>query len=139
MASRSSNVLNMQGDDHFYENVGERSSCRRLRLFSQDPRGSMGAKFFDFNLDGLPDLFVTDMHSDMTDAQSKAGRATMMRGFEKIKSRAGARPLPKRCSKDRRTMFSATPSTSAGALGSLRRVRIVWARRPNWPWGPERG
>ena len=26
----------------------------------------MGLKFFDYNQDGLMDLFVTDMHSDMS-------------------------------------------------------------------------
>jgi len=34
----------------------------------------MGVKFFDHNLDGRMDLFVTDMHSDMTGAQIKSGR-----------------------------------------------------------------
>ena len=31
----------------------------------------MGVKFFDFNQDGLMDLFVTDMHSDMTRPQTE--------------------------------------------------------------------
>src|SRR5262249_7200985 len=45
-------------------------------------------KFFDYNLDGLMDLFVTDMHSDMTGAQIKAGENNYSSAFEKIKSEA---------------------------------------------------
>src|SRR5262249_31280753 len=40
------------------------------------------------NLDGLMDLFVTDMHSDMTGAQIKAGENNYSSSFEKIKSEA---------------------------------------------------
>jgi hypothetical protein len=48
----------------------------------------MGVKFFDWNLDGLMDLFVTDMHSDMTGVQIKAGEKDYSARFEKQKSEA---------------------------------------------------
>jgi hypothetical protein len=56
--------------------------------FPKTPWGSMGVKFFDYNLDGLMDLFVTDMHSDMTGAQIKAGEKDYSARFEKRKSEA---------------------------------------------------
>ncbi|MFN8007720.1 MAG: CRTAC1 family protein [Terriglobia bacterium] len=59
-------VLNMQGNDHFFENVqGKRFVDRTESHFPKTPWGSMGIKFFDYNNDGLLDLFLTDMHSDM--------------------------------------------------------------------------
>ncbi len=59
-------VLDMQGDDNYYENVGGRFFVDRTeRLFPQTPPGTMGVKAFDWNNDGLLDLFLTDMHSDM--------------------------------------------------------------------------
>jgi len=61
-------ILNMQGNDHYYENVqGEKFVDRTDSFFPKTPWGSMGIKFFDFNNDGLTDLFLTDMHSDMSD------------------------------------------------------------------------
>ncbi|MGH9367688.1 MAG: CRTAC1 family protein, partial [Thermoanaerobaculia bacterium] len=60
-------VLNMQGDDHYYENQkGERFLDRTEALFPKTPWGTMGIKFFDWDNDGLPDLLLTDMHSDMS-------------------------------------------------------------------------
>ena len=65
-------VVNMQGDDHYYENLGGRGFAdRTAALFPKTPWGSTGAKFLDYNQDGLPDLFVTDMHSDMTQRQTE--------------------------------------------------------------------
>lgn len=62
----------MQGDDHYYENQGgKRFKDRTAEFFPKTPWGATGAKFFDFNQDGLPDLFVTDMHSDMTRQQTE--------------------------------------------------------------------
>ncbi len=61
-------VLNMQGDDHYYENVkGERFVEKTDRYFPKTPWGAMGIKFFDYDNDGKPDLLVTDMHSDMSE------------------------------------------------------------------------
>ena len=61
-------VLNMQGDDQYYENVGGKSFVAKSRqVFPRTSWGAMGLKVFDFNNDGLLDIFVTDMHSDMSD------------------------------------------------------------------------
>lgn len=82
-------VLNMQGDDHYYENVrGERFEEKTARYFPKTPWGSMGIKFFDYNNDGLIDLFVTDMHSDMTRAQIDVQQKNFSRAIEKSKSEA---------------------------------------------------
>jgi hypothetical protein len=40
---------------------------RTAAVFPRTPWGSMGARFFDYDNDGLLDLFVTDMHSDMSE------------------------------------------------------------------------
>jgi hypothetical protein len=60
-------VLNMQGDDQYYENVGGKSFVKKSRtVFPRTSWGSMGIKVFDVNNDGRLDIFVTDMHSDMS-------------------------------------------------------------------------
>ena len=61
-------VLNMQGTDHYYENAGGREFVdKTAQYFPRTPWGAMGIKFFDYDNDGRPDLFVTDMHSDMSE------------------------------------------------------------------------
>lgn len=61
-------VANMLGDDEYYENERGRRFVRKGRqLFPRTPWGAMGLKVFDANGDGRLDLFVTDMHSDMSD------------------------------------------------------------------------
>jgi hypothetical protein len=63
-------VANMQGDDHYYENQrGKRFIEKTAAYFPRTPWGAMGVKLFDYNNDGLMDLYVTDMHSDMTKGQ----------------------------------------------------------------------
>lgn len=65
-------LVNMQGDDRFYENEGGKRFVEKTsRYFPKTPWGAMGAKFFDYNQDGWLDLFVTDMHSDMTKQQTE--------------------------------------------------------------------
>ena len=59
-------IANMQGTDHYWENQGgKRFVDKTAEHFSRTPFGSMGLAVFDYNNDGLLDLFVTDMHSDM--------------------------------------------------------------------------
>jgi enediyne biosynthesis protein E4 len=60
-------VLNMQGDDEYYENDGGKRFVRRSReVFPRTSWGAMGIKVFDFDNDGRMDIFITDMHSDMS-------------------------------------------------------------------------
>lgn len=59
-------VLNMQGQDHYFENDhGKRFVDKTDQYFPKTPWGAMGVKAFDYDNDGLMDLLVTDMHSDM--------------------------------------------------------------------------
>ena len=60
-------VINMQGDDEYYENAGGKRFMRRSRdVFPRTSWGAMGIKVFDFDNDGRMDIFITDMHSDMS-------------------------------------------------------------------------
>ena len=59
-------VLDMQGNDEYYENQqGARFERRSREVFPYTPWGAMGGVAFDWDNDGDQDLFVTDMHSDM--------------------------------------------------------------------------
>jgi cytochrome oxidase Cu insertion factor (SCO1/SenC/PrrC family) len=61
-------VLNMQGNDHLYVNqAGKNFSDQTARYFPKTPWGAMGAKAFDWDNNGLVDIMVTDMHSDMSE------------------------------------------------------------------------
>jgi len=80
-------VLNMQGSDHYYENQkGKGFIEKTTEYFPKTPWGSMGVKFFDFNQDEKMDLFITDMHSDMTGLQIKTSKGDFRANFEKEKS-----------------------------------------------------
>lgn len=60
-------VLNMQGDDRYYENVeGKRFVEKTAEFFPKTPWGAMGIKVFDLDNNGLEDIILTDMHSDMS-------------------------------------------------------------------------
>jgi hypothetical protein len=61
-------VLNMLGDNQYYENVRGTRFVRKSRpVFPRTSWGAMGIKVFDFNNDGQLDIFITDMHSDMSE------------------------------------------------------------------------
>jgi enediyne biosynthesis protein E4 len=60
-------VLNMQGHNEYYENIGgQRFEKRSREVFPKTPWGAMGVKVFDFDNDGQLDIYITDMHSDMS-------------------------------------------------------------------------
>ncbi|HUO86295.1 MAG TPA: CRTAC1 family protein [Thermoanaerobaculia bacterium] len=60
-------VLDMQGHDGYWENQqGRRFVDRSRELFPETPWGSMGVVQLDYDHDGRMELYVTDMHSDMS-------------------------------------------------------------------------
>ena len=59
--------LNMQGHSHYFENQGGKKFIEKTnQYFPKTPWGAMGLKFFDYDNDGRMDLFIVDMHSDMS-------------------------------------------------------------------------
>lgn len=61
-------ILNMQGHDQYYENDhGQRFIDKSLAVFPRTPWGAMSAQILDFDNDGHQDLYITDMHSDMSE------------------------------------------------------------------------
>ena len=59
-------MVNMQGDDQYYENIeGKRFVNKTRDHFPETPWGAMGVKAFDYDNDGRLDIYVTDMHTDM--------------------------------------------------------------------------
>jgi hypothetical protein len=59
-------VTDMFGPDSLYRNRGNRSfEDVTGGIFERTSWGAVGARFFDANNDGRPDLYVVDMHSDM--------------------------------------------------------------------------
>jgi hypothetical protein len=61
-------VLNMQGDDEYYQNVeGKRFQRRSREVFPRTPWGTMSVAAFDYDNDGDIDVLLTDMHSDMSE------------------------------------------------------------------------
>jgi len=59
-------VSQMFGANHLFHNNGNGTFTDVTRkTLGRTSWGAMGALFFDANNDGLPDLYVVDMHSDM--------------------------------------------------------------------------
>ena len=81
-------ITSMQGHNHYFENQqGKGFLDKTAAYFPKTSWGAMHAKFFDFNNDGRPDLYLVDMHSDMNGRQIELA-AKMDPRIEKSKSEA---------------------------------------------------
>lgn len=122
-------VLNMQGDDRYYENAGGRKFVEKTnQYFPKTPWGSMGIKFFDFDNDGAPDLFVTDMHSDMWEDI----------GPEREKLKARKTPPESVLQGGANNIFGNALFRNRGG-GKFEEVSDRLGVENYWPWGPSVG
>ena len=124
-------ALNMQGSNHYFENDGgKRFVDKTAQVFPRTSWGAMGIKFFDYDNDGRPDLFITDMHSDMS-VEVGPDRET-------LKSRDGVDEGLPAGRRDRSTS-SATRSFTTSGNGRFEEVSDRLGVENYWPWGPSIG
>jgi len=120
-------ILDMQGDDEYYENQNGKTFVRKTDdVFPITPWGSMGVKVFDFNRDGLNDIFVTDMHSDMT--------APSEFGSEKLKA-STTYPLKFLNNGAYANNIYGNALFVRSANGSFEEVSDRTGAETYWPWG----
>ncbi|HEX7961722.1 MAG TPA: CRTAC1 family protein, partial [Terriglobales bacterium] len=118
-------LLNMQGDDHYYENQnGKRFIEKTSRYFPKTPWGSMGVKFFDFDNDGRLDLLITDMHSDMSEDV----------GSDKEKLKSNIKFPPAFLMTHGTSIFGNALYHNAGN-GKFEEVSDGMGVETYWPWG----
>jgi enediyne biosynthesis protein E4 len=119
--------LNMMGHSHYYENVdGQKFVDKTEQYFPKTPFGSMGLKFLDFDNDGRPDLFITDMHSDMF--------ADVAPGNEKLKD--SAVPAEKFLGAPRDSFIYGNALYHNLGDGKFEDVSDRLGVENYWPWGP---
>jgi enediyne biosynthesis protein E4 len=122
-------VLNMQGNDEYYENVGGKSFVKKSRqVFPRTSWGSMGIKVFDFNNDGRLDILITDMHSDMSE----------MIGPEREKMKSTMRWPPELVGDGSTSIWGNSFFLKEGP-GKFREVSDEIGVENYCPWGPSVG
>jgi hypothetical protein len=123
-------ALNMQGAHHYYENVGgKRFELKTPQVFPRSSWGAMGIKFFDYDNDGRPDLFITDMHSDMS----------IEVGPDREKLKADMQWSNDHLQGDRSTfIFGNSLFHNLGSAG-FEEVSDRMNVENYWPWGPSVG
>jgi hypothetical protein len=124
-------VLNMQGYGHYYENQGGRKFVEKTEQhFPKTSWGAMGIKFFDYDNDGLMDLFMTDMHSDMFhDAEPASEKKKAL--VDPSDQVMVAAPLDK-------FVFGNALYHNLGG-GKFEEVSDRMGVENYWPWGPSIG
>ena len=123
-------VLNMQGNDEYYENVEGRKFVKKSReLFPKTPWGSMGIQVFDFDNDGRMDIFLTDMHSDMSEGIPPI--------FEKLKS--NMQWTPSRLAVPREQSIYGNAFYLNQGQGRFREISDQVGAENYWPWGLSAG
>jgi enediyne biosynthesis protein E4 len=124
-------VLDMQGADHLWLNVGgKRFRDATSKYFPKTPWGSMGVKSFDFDGNGLMDIFVTSMHPDMW-VNIAPGRWA-----EEARKADSASVAPGMISERKDRLLFGNELFANNASGQLTEVSDSLGVETYWPWGP---
>ena len=135
-------VVCMEGPNKFYENQKGKGFVEKAQsYFPRTPSGAMGLKFFDYNQDGKLDLYITDMHSDMTKPQVKASNWNLSLAFEKAKSETwcGLDWTPEERISATNRMIYGNAFYQKSAPGRFTEVSDQIGVETFWPWGPSVG
>jgi hypothetical protein len=120
-------VLNMQGDNHYWENQGGKAFVdRTAALFPKTSWGAMGIKSFDYDDDGNLDLFITDMHSDMVQEMAPQD--------ERIKLVFSGAQAAKFFAEPENNIFGNSFFHNQGD-GTFREMSMELGLENYWPWG----
>ncbi|HKI33617.1 MAG TPA: CRTAC1 family protein [Gemmataceae bacterium] len=90
-------VTNMFGRSQLYRNNGDGTFTDVSQdVLKRTSWGAAGCKVFDFNNDGLLDLYITDMHSDMwlppnVDPNTQGGRMSFTKKYPRVTGARGER------------------------------------------------
>ncbi len=126
-------VLNMQGNDIYYENIeGKRFEDRSSEMFPSSVWGGMGVKSFDYNNDGRMDLYITNMHADMWQLSENT------LGIEAEKKRVPSPGMPESYLQSRMPVNNVLGSALyvAQASGGYKEIATEVNADNYWPWGP---
>lgn len=125
-------VLNMNGNDEYYENVdGRRFELRTPEMFRRTPFGSMGAATLDYNNDGRIDLYLTDMHSDMWETNRYISPVREKERPQRV--------LPIRLPDGSAPNIFGNALFEQDADGSFTDVALETGTENYWPWGASSG
>ena len=122
-------LMDMQGHDEYFENVeGKRFVKKSREVFPKTPWGTMGAIVLDYDNDGLLDLCLTDMHSDMS--------AQVSPWDEKLKSEM---KYPESFLRSQgKSIFGNAFFRNEGG-GKFVEISDEIGTESRWPWGPSLG
>ena len=122
-------VLSMQGHDQLYKNVeGKTFEIVSRDVFPRTPWGAMGIQIFDFDNDGNQDIYITDMHSDMSQSvgPNKEKLKSEMKWEESILNSGGM------------SIYGNALFKSLGA-GKYEEISDDVGAENYWPWGLSAG
>ncbi len=124
-------VLSMEGHDTLWRNLGGgKFENTGRRVFPRTPWGAMGVAVFDWNGDGLLDLLVTDMHTDMASPLDPAD--------DKKKHDLSVMFPPRFLGTDGNHVLGNALFTARGE-GHFEEQSDLANAETGWPWGPSVG
>lgn len=134
-------VLDMQGNDEYYENQQGQGFVRKSRdIFPKTPWGAMGVAVADFDNDLDLDLFITDMHSDMSkDILADIRSEVSLNSFFFEEKEKATMKLPESLLKSEGASVYGNAFFRNDGNGVFTEISAQYNAENYWPWGLSSG
>ena len=134
-------VLDMQGNDEYYENQQGKGFVRKSRkIFPKTPWGAMGIAVADFDNDLDLDLFITDMHSDMSkDILADIRSEVSLNSFFFEEKDKATMKLPESLLKSEGASVYGNAFFRNDGDGVFTEISAQYNAENYWPWGLSSG